>query len=95
MKAVVTALGRLVPSKGSSIFSQKEISEVYTSLRLPSLSASKSARGSSSSGQFRGSAMGCIGGGVSALDIESIIEVMRSECYMIVKGPKLYQLQMY
>jgi hypothetical protein len=26
-------------------------------------------------------------------DVNSIIEVMRTECYLLLKGPKLYQLQ--
>jgi hypothetical protein len=90
---VVSALGRLVPSKGSNIFSQKEIAEVYTSLRLPPLSSAKNSKNSgAATGQFRGPPAQV---GVSAMDVESIIEVMRSECYIIVKGPRLYQLQMY
>ena len=26
-------------------------------------------------------------------DVGSIIDVMRTECYLLLKGPKLYQLQ--
>ena len=28
-------------------------------------------------------------------DLEALIDVMRTECYLILKGPKLYQLQTY
>ena len=26
-------------------------------------------------------------------DVESLIDVMRTECYLLLKGPKLYQIQ--
>lgn len=41
VKAVVSTLGRIAGSKGSNIFTQKEIADVYASLCLPSLSAPK------------------------------------------------------
>ena len=90
MKAVVAALGRLAKSKGSNIFSQKEITDVYVGLRLPPLSSTKRSNRVS---RPLSSAFG--DQGVAAIDVESIIDVMRSECYIISKGPRLFQLQIY
>jgi hypothetical protein len=40
--------------------------------------------------------MGVVAGPeTAALDVGTLIDVMRSECYLTLKGPKLFQLQTF
>jgi hypothetical protein len=77
-------MGRQAAIKESYIFSVREITDIYTGLRLPPLSSAKVKKGELA--QQR-----------SEVDlkivVERIIEVMRAECYVIMKGPKLFKLQ--
>lgn len=89
VKALVAALTRSAASRGSPVFSHRDILEVYTSLRLPPLGGSKG-------GSKTSRPMGVVAGPeTAALDVGTLIDVMRSECYLTLKGPKLFQLQTF
>ncbi len=78
------ALAKHASIKGSYIFSTRDITEIYSALRLPPLGSTKSKAGQV---RLQRDEMDV------KMDVTRIIDVMQSECYLLVKGPKLYQLQ--
>jgi hypothetical protein len=87
VKALVAALTRSAASRGSAVFSHRDIVDVYSSLRLPPLGRG----GLGKTGRAAASLLA--GPEAVAMDVSTLIDVMRSECYVTLKGPKLFQLQ--
>ena len=82
----MSAMGKQAAVKESYIFTVREIMDIYAGLRLPPLSSLKTKKGESAPLIQRSDLD-------LKIDVERIIEVMRAECYIIMKGPKLYKLQ--